>query len=145
MAFCSKCGAELPENTQFCPSCGAPVEGEKNTSANTASAANDSSRTVMGILAYLGPLVFVPLCTQKDDDFLVYHSRQGFTLFVCWVAAAVIATVFGFIPVIGQLLGAAAEVFCTVLTVIGIVNVCKKQKKELPVIGKIDALTWFKK
>ena len=25
MAFCSKCGAALPEGTKFCPECGAPV------------------------------------------------------------------------------------------------------------------------
>ncbi len=28
MAFCSKCGAQLEDGVQFCPSCGAPVGGE---------------------------------------------------------------------------------------------------------------------
>jgi uncharacterized RDD family membrane protein YckC len=27
MAFCSRCGKELPPNATFCPSCGAPVAG----------------------------------------------------------------------------------------------------------------------
>ena len=28
MAFCSKCGAEIPEGSRFCTKCGAPVNGD---------------------------------------------------------------------------------------------------------------------
>ena len=27
MAFCKNCGANIPENSKFCPGCGTPVEG----------------------------------------------------------------------------------------------------------------------
>lgn len=32
--FCKQCGNQVPEGTQFCNSCGAPVIGEKNTIRN---------------------------------------------------------------------------------------------------------------
>jgi uncharacterized RDD family membrane protein YckC len=34
MAFCSKCGKELPERATFCPACGTPVQGP-TTAATT--------------------------------------------------------------------------------------------------------------
>ena len=36
MAFCSKCGAQLAEETKFCPACGAAVEDSQNSSQETA-------------------------------------------------------------------------------------------------------------
>lgn len=35
MSFCSKCGAELEENSKFCASCGTPVSSEVSTPAET--------------------------------------------------------------------------------------------------------------
>ena len=37
MAFCSKCGASLPEGVKFCPGCGAPA-GDQQENPNTGSA-----------------------------------------------------------------------------------------------------------
>ena len=33
MAVCSKCGAQIPDNTGVCPSCGAPQENGANQQA----------------------------------------------------------------------------------------------------------------
>ena len=35
MAFCSKCGKELPEGATFCPACGTPVQSGAATAAST--------------------------------------------------------------------------------------------------------------
>jgi len=43
MAFCAKCGKELPVGATFCPACGAPVQ------APTASATTGSSAPLSGI------------------------------------------------------------------------------------------------
>jgi uncharacterized RDD family membrane protein YckC len=36
MAFCAKCGKELPAGVTFCPNCGAPVQAEASTPASAA-------------------------------------------------------------------------------------------------------------
>lgn len=36
MAFCSKCGKELPESATFCPACGTPVQAGSSPSAAAA-------------------------------------------------------------------------------------------------------------
>jgi len=37
MAFCAKCGKELPETATFCPACGTPVVSSGSTSASSPS------------------------------------------------------------------------------------------------------------
>jgi uncharacterized membrane protein len=102
---------------------------------------------LMGILAYLGILVLVPLLAAKDSKFAQYHARQGLTLFVVeivltvlyWIVgfAAVFTGGFGFIlfPLLGLVwLGTL------VLSIIGIVNVINNEEKPLPVIGGIQLM-----
>ena len=87
MAKCPNCGAPMEDNAKFCPSCGAPVneapktenQGEQNKNENFFTQLNDTPDTtadytkedidknkVMGVLAYLGLLVLVPLLAAKD-------------------------------------------------------------------------------
>ena len=66
--------------------------------------AADSNRTVMLVLAYLGPLALVPFLTEKDDGEVQWHAKHGLVLFVAE-------------PVLFLTMGAAASlgpVFCLV-------------------------------
>lgn len=45
MAFCTKCGAELENNTKFCTACGAPVEDAPATATTAAPAAQQPTAT----------------------------------------------------------------------------------------------------
>jgi uncharacterized membrane protein len=40
---------------------------------------------LLGCLAYLGPLVVVPLLVPKRHRFLFFHTRQGLYLFATWL------------------------------------------------------------
>ncbi len=86
----------------------------------------------IALLSYLGILVLVPLLAAKDDEFAQYHAKQGLTLFIAWIVGMFI----GVVPIIGWALVPIIFLTCFVLFVIGIINVVKKQKKELPIIGK---------
>ena len=37
---------------------------------------------LMGVLAYLGILVLIPLLAAKDSKFAQFHAKQGLTLFI---------------------------------------------------------------
>lgn len=49
MAFCEKCGAEIPAGSQFCPKCGAPADGNV--------VAQEGASVGQKILAVLFPIV----------------------------------------------------------------------------------------
>ena len=102
---------------------------------------------VMAVLAYLGPLVLVPILAAKDSKFAKFHANQGLILFICSIVytAALffisfilysISDYLGFIVYILRLVNVAF----LVLAILGIINAINGQAKELPVIGKIQLL-----
>ena len=145
MAFCKQCGAKLNDDSKFCPSCGAPVEEAQSAPRAEVQSNQPDCNKWFGVLAYLGPVLFVPMFVKKDSKFAQYHVRQGFNLLVFWVAAAVLQFTIGFIPYFGEyfirILCGVAEVGICVLSVIGIVHALKGEMKPLPWFGdKLDLL-----
>lgn len=57
MAFCTKCGAKLPENAAFCTECGAKVENISGVSGTPATPAKKKSKTGLIVGIVLGVLV----------------------------------------------------------------------------------------
>ena len=93
---------------------------------------------VMGILAYLGPLLIISYLFAKDDAFVRYHIRQGLVLLVImgitWFVGMTpfMILLFPFVMIINLAL--------LVLAIIGIVNVVGKKEKPLPLVGKFSSL-----
>lgn len=103
---------------------------------------------VMGILAYLGPLVFVPMFAAKDSPFARFHANQGLVLFIAEGAYTILEIILGIIfyaiswtlgSIMGTILGLIWILF-VVLAVLGIVNASKGEEKPLPIIGGIKIL-----
>lgn len=46
-----------------------------------------SGQRALAALAYIGPLVVIPVLVRKKERFLAYHTRQGLYLFAGFVAA----------------------------------------------------------
>lgn len=139
MAFCQKCGAQVPDGATTCPSCGAPVGNDvaaklqqiNNTADTTAEydPADIEANKVMGILAYIWILFLVPLLAAPNSKFARFHANQGLILFIASI-------ICGIIPVVGWILSIVLLVFA----VLGIINAAQGKAKELPLIGKIKIL-----
>ena len=148
MSYCPKCGAELSPDSQFCPSCGTPVNQKSAPRASEAS--GPDCNKWFGVLAYLGPVVFVPMFVKKHSKFAQFHVHQGFNLFVFWVATVLVECTIGYIPYVGTYffrpLMYIAQVGLLVFSIIGIVHALRGEMKPLPLFGdKIDLLkTLFK-
>ena len=106
MAFCSKCGAQLNEGEKFCSKCGAPVEDKKeekkqengfeailNTPDTTSGydQKDIQSNKTMGILAYFGLLVLVPIFAAKNSRFARFHANQGLVLLIVKIGFSIIS------------------------------------------------------
>ena len=158
MAFCEKCGAELEEGTKFCQACGAEVAGNAGNNAVN-SAINDFTNTkdatseydekdindnkVMGVLAYLGILILVPVLAAKDSKFARFHTNQGLVLFIAGLILGAITGVLCAIPIVGCVAAPVALVVsigALVLQIMGIINAATGKAKELPIIGKYRIL-----
>jgi uncharacterized membrane protein len=102
---------------------------------------------VMAVLAYLGPLVLVPILAAKDSKFAKFHANQGLVLFICsivyWIAlmfiSFVLYSISDYLGIFVHILRLLNIAFL-VLAILGIVNAINGQAKELPVIGKIQLL-----
>lgn len=66
------------------------------------------NRTIMLILAYLSVLALIPLLTEKKDQEVQWHSKNGLVITAFWIILAIALTILGFVPVLGQVLGCLA-------------------------------------
>ncbi|MCL2434128.1 MAG: zinc ribbon domain-containing protein [Clostridia bacterium] len=105
MAFCTKCGAQTADGVALCPACAAPAAAPQPQAYAPPAAAPVSDQKdiednkLMAILAYFGPLVFVPWFVAPNSKFAKFHSRQGMKLFAVWVGYIILSIILSFIKV----------------------------------------------
>ncbi len=168
MKSCVKCGTQLEDNVKFCPGCGTSTEMPKNQAstnnannmsdvfmniANTADTTDQFDKAdidgnkAMAILAYIGPLVLIPIFAAKDSKFARYHANQGLLLLIISVLYGIISGIISFVALaiswrlffISGIFGFISLVLVVPL-VLGIVNAASGKAKELPIIGKFRLL-----
>lgn len=102
-----------------------------NTSA-TEDKKEGTHKTLMGVLAYLGPLVIIPFLMAQDEPFVKFHIKQGLVLLIIsiilWVAHGIAWSLWP----IWNLLNLMVFIFA----IIGIVNVLRGKEEELPLVGQ---------
>ena len=142
MAVCSKCGAQIPDNTGVCPSCGAPQENGANQQAyvnggNYMDPNDVQQNKVMAVLAYIGILFLVPLLAAPNSQYARFHTNQGLVLFLFDIVVGILTAFLAFIPFIGLIVSSLLGLGVFVLMILGIVNAATGKANELPLIGKI--------
>lgn len=98
---------------------------------------------VTGILSYCSIVGWLVAFFGGDKDGAKFHLNQGLVLGIAEVALSVISTALGWIPILGTIISIACwagDVFCVVLSILGIVAASKNEQKELPVISGIKIL-----
>ena len=95
-----------------------------------------NANKLMGIFAYLGCLILVPIFAARKSKFACYHVGQGALVALMGLTLSTICLLGGIIaPVIGIVLG-ILQLPIIALMVLGIINVANGKAKELPLIGK---------
>jgi uncharacterized membrane protein len=108
----------------------------ETTSAPNPAQAEDNT-TLMGVLAYLGPLVIVPYLMAKENAFVQFHVKQGFVLFGIELAIYVLSGfVFMSIMILWPILS-LLNLGCLVLSIVGIIYVVQKKREPLPLVGPL--------
>lgn len=147
MAFCSNCGAQLPEGASQCPNCNAVITGTVDTAVtypwdHTAefTAEDISENKVYALVAYaLGILgVVVAMICAGDSKYVKFHCRESAKLAVAMTVVGILSGVFCW-TCIALVAGVVLCLIFTVLYVIAFVQVCKGQAKEPWLIRSIGA------
>jgi len=103
---------------------------------------------IMGVLAYLGILVLVPIFAAKESPFARFHANQGLILLIAYIALYIVVAILNAVMItISFTLVAITGLITTLLwlvilvfVIIGIINAVKGEMKELPFIGKYKIL-----
>lgn len=93
----------------------------------------------MACLCYI--IAPVPYFVETKSKWVRYHAIQGMNLFIITVllslSVSIICSVFLFpFPFLKAILKAALYAFMIIYAIIGIINVCNEEAKELPLINK---------
>ena len=104
------------------------------------SADDISGNKVMGVLAYLGILVLIPIIGAKESKFARFHANQGLVLLLAGIIAGVASWLLGYIPILGSIIGTVIDIVLFAYMILGIINVVNGKAKELPFIGKFKLL-----
>ena len=149
MAYCKQCGTQMSDGCTFCPSCGAKSDDgqsnygqyqynpQANQNQNYSHLPNDvEDNKLISILCYFGIFFLIPFLCRPDSAFVKFHSNQGLVLFLFSLVTGLAWN----IPFFGWIIGTACVIFGFVCFVLGIVNVCNGDTKELPIIGQIQIL-----
>ena len=132
--FCSKCGAENPEGSKFCQSCGATLTPSTPSGAKPTGASTGLQPNVAGLLCYvlgwISGLVFFLI--EKENQFVRFHAMQSIVTFGALTVAGIILS---FIPFIGWVISWLIWVLSFALWVLLIINAYQGKRFKLPWAG----------
>lgn len=94
----------------------------------------------MGILAYLGILVLIPIFAAPQSKFARFHSNQGLILDIAVMILSILSGILTSVVPPLAILFVLLDIPVIALLVLGIVNAASGKAKELPLIGKIRIL-----
>ncbi len=150
--FCANCGSRLeaaPQQNQYAaPQQGeyhAPQQGEyqQYQEAPQQSFVVDKgyepsdieANKLFAILAYLGPLVFVPIFAARNSKFAKFHANNGLVIFIMWILCNILRV----IPIVKHFVW-IISILIAIVDIIGLVQAIKGEAKPMPVISDIKII-----
>ena len=136
MAFCSTCGAQIPDGAATCAACAGrgPVAAAP---ANT----GGLSDNVAGMLAYvtiIPSIIFLVMEPYNKNRFIRFHAFQNLFFAVAWTVFWIALSIVAHIPFLGwltiliwPLVGLAGMIIWVIL----LLKANQGQMYKLPVIG----------
>lgn len=141
MAFCSGCGAALPDGATFCAACGRSAAGS-GTGAAAAPAPSASGLTdnVAGALAYVTivpAIVFLLIEPYNRNKFIRFHAFQSIFYCVAWIVVVIGLSILPFMGVLRMMLYPIIWLGFFVLWIVLVLKAYQGQKFKAPLIGDL--------
>jgi len=136
--FCSKCGAENPDEAKFCSKCGTelgvgatPAEGAGKPGAESSTGLSANAAGLLCyVLGWITGIIFVVL--EQKSTFVKFHAWQSIMTFGVLTVAQL---VLGWIPFIGWVLSILIGILMFVLWLILIIQAGTGKMWKVPWAG----------
>lgn len=140
MAFCTSCGAQIPDGVTVCPACS---RSTATTAAPSQAPVGGLTDNVAGMLAYftiIPAIIFLVIDPYNRSRFIRFHAFQciffavGWT--VLWIALNIVVHIpfFGWLTILlWPLVGLAGLIIWIVL----VLKAYQGQMFKLPIVGDI--------
>ncbi len=143
MAFCSGCGAQLPQGAAACPQCGKATAHSVGGGAPAAPAQSTGglSDNVAGMLAYVTivpAIIFLVIEPFNRNRFVRFHAFQSIFFYLGWLVLSIALGIVGGIPVLGWatlLIWPLVGLGGLIIWILLLVKAYGGQTFKLPVIG----------
>jgi fumarate reductase subunit D len=89
---------------------------------------------IMAVMSYLGILCFVPLVSNKNDEFVHFHAKQGVVIWM-WGVFGVFSL---YLPGLGKWMFSVSVAMVLILSLIGIVSALLNRAWKLPLIYSVS-------
>jgi uncharacterized membrane protein len=146
MAFCSTCGAQIPDGTTTCAMCAGRAAA--TVPAVPTAGTGGMADNVAGMLAYITiipAIIFLVMEPYNKNRFVRFHAWQNIFFhaawIVFWIALMILSAVLAFIPILGHLvaflLWMALAIGGFVIWIILLIKANAGQMYKLPFIGDL--------
>ena len=146
MVTCPKCGAEVDEGVEFCPTCGEklakPVVDLEATDHTAEFDPKDiSDNKVISMVVYLFGIVgvLVGLLAGVNSKYASFHVREALKIEVLSGLVLIATCLLSWTLIVPVAAGVFA-IILFVVKIIAFIQVCKGQAKELPVVKSFKFL-----
>jgi uncharacterized membrane protein len=138
MAFCAKCGTNVPDGAGFCPSCGAAAGSVTDNRSMTTSQTSGLPSNIGGLLSYIViiAIVFLIIEPMKNDKFIRFHAFQSIFY---WIAVIVIFMLIGLVMPLSVwiLIYWPLRLLSFILMIFLMFKAYNNEKFKLPAIGDL--------
>lgn len=100
-------------------------------------------KKLTGIVGYITWIGLIIAFFAGDKEGAKFHLNQSLVIWLAEIVLAVIATIGGYIPVVGlivSMLVGICQIVLAVFWVMGLISAIKEEEKPLPIIGGIQIL-----
>ncbi len=151
MKNCHHCGAQMPDESKFCPVCGVSAGAQgSNPNSQYASSYDHtaefdpkdiSENKVLAMLCYLMGVIgiILALLGSHESRYAGFHVRQALKFVVVEALLVIIAIIFAFTLLVPILCG----IFALILVVVKIIcffSICSGKATEPPIIRSFGFL-----
>lgn len=144
MAFCRRCGTDIPEGKSFCPNCGLEANPKMEPERIYVpeydhtfefEMADIKEHKVYAMLSCLLGIVgaLITLLGVNDSKYAMFYAKEAFKCTVIEILVTFIAAVLCW-TIIVPILAALLEIVIWIVRIIGFFNVCHDQAKEFEII-----------
>lgn len=164
--YCYNCGHEINKEFKYCPYCGTKqsikirlsTKKEETKEKKKVVYKYDNKTKSIAVLSYLSILALIPYFNKKNNAFIKFHAKEGMNLLLVWIAYLILLRLSYFIKITKRIWffdTAAVRIYTPmwviipmwilgililIINIIGIVNVLRNKKEELPIVGKLNII-----